>query len=70
MKKEIQTIQNLIRYKESQKLLNVSEYFLKKDILLYSVTLLYEAMLAFLDEKIQNNSNCNKETDIYKNEIV
>lgn len=66
LKKELQRIQNLVRSKESQTLLNVSEYFLKKDILLHSVTLLYEAMVAFLDEKIKNNKKCNKETDIYK----
>ncbi len=66
LKKELQKIQNLVRIKESQTLLNVSEYFLKKDILLHSVTLLYEAMVAFLDEKIKNNPNCKDENDIYK----
>ena len=66
LKKELQTIQNLVRIKESQMLLNVSEYFLKKDILLHSVTLLYEAMVAFLDEKIKNNSRCCSETDTYR----
>jgi len=52
LKKELSTIENLTRYKESQTLLNVSEYFLKKDILLHSVTVLYESMVAFLDEKL------------------
>ena len=66
LKRELQKIQNLVRIKESQTLLNVSEYFLKKDILLHSVTLLYEAMVAFLDEKIQNNPNCKDEQDVYK----
>jgi len=66
LKKELQGIQNLTRFKESQTLLNVSEYFLKKDILLHSVTLLYESMVAFLDEKIKTNLKCNKESDIYK----
>jgi len=66
LKKELQQIQNLIRSKESLTLLNVSEYFLKKDILLHSVTLLYEAMVAFLDEKIKNNPNCKDEKDTYK----
>lgn len=66
LKKELQKIQNLTRFKESETLLNVSEYFLKKDILLHSITLLYEAMVAFLDEKIKNNSKCNKETEVYR----
>lgn len=66
LKKELQKIQNLVRYKESQTLLNVSEYFLKKDILLHSVTLLYESMVAFLDEKIKNNPHCKNERDTYK----
>jgi len=66
LKKELQTIQNLVRIKESQTLLNVSEYFLKKDILLHSITLLYESMVAFLDEKIKNNQKCKGEQDIYK----
>jgi len=66
LKKELQKIQNLIRIKESQTLLNVSEYFLKKDILLHSVTLLYESMVAFLDEKMTNRSNCQRERDTYK----
>ena len=66
LKKELQKIQNLVRIKESQTLLNVSEYFLKKDILLHSVTLLYEAMVAFLDEKITNNPRCKDERDTYK----
>jgi len=66
LRKELQTIQNLIRTKESQTLLNVSEYFLKKDILLHSVTLLYESMVAFLDEKIKNNPKCSNERDTYK----
>jgi len=66
LKKELQTIQNLIRIKESQTLLNVSEYFLKKDILLHSVTILYESMVAFLDEKIKNNPKCKDEKDTYK----
>ena len=43
---------------ESETLLNVSEYLLKKDILLHSVTLLYESMVAFLDERV-NNYKCN-----------
>jgi hypothetical protein len=52
LKKEIQTIQELTSKNESETLLNVSEYFLRKDILLHSVTLLYESMIAFLDERI------------------
>lgn len=66
LKQEVKTIQNLTRFKESQTLLNVSQYFLKKNILLHSVTLLYESMVAFLDEKIKNNSKCNNERDIYR----
>lgn len=66
LKKELRRIQHLTRIKESQTLLNVSEYFLKKDILLHSVTLLYESMVAFLDEKIKTNAKCNKESDVYK----
>jgi len=66
LKKELQRIQNLVRIKESQTLLNVSEYFLKKDILLHSVTLLYEAMVAFLDEKMTSRSRCTGETDTYR----
>jgi hypothetical protein len=58
LKKEIQTIQELTSANESETLLNVSEYFLNKDILLHSVTLLYESMVAFLDEQV-NNSKCN-----------
>jgi len=61
LKKELKLIQNLTRYKESQTLLNVSEYFLKKDIFLHSITVLYEAMVAFLDEKISD-----KECETYK----
>jgi len=66
LKKELQKIQNLVRIKESQTLLNVSEYFLKKDILLHSVTLLYEAMVAFLDEKMTASSRCKEEMDTYR----
>lgn len=66
LKKELQRIRHLTRIKESQTLLNVSEYFLKKDILLHSVTLLYESMVAFLDEKIKTNSKCKGEKDTYK----
>ena len=66
LKKELQKIQNLVRIKESQTLLNVSEYFLKKDILLHSVTLLYESMVAFLDEKMTVNSRCKDERDTYR----
>ncbi len=66
LKKELQKIQNLVRIKESQTLLNVSEYFLKKDILLHSVTLLYESMVAFLDEKMTNTSQCKNERDTYR----
>jgi hypothetical protein len=66
LKKELQIIQNLVRRKESQTLLNVSEYFLKKDILLHSVTLLYESMVAFLDEKIKNNPKCKDKKDTYQ----
>jgi len=74
LKKELQTIQNLIRIKESKTLLNVSKYFRQKGILLHSITLLYESMVAFLDEKI-NNQKCNtyedkngkiKNSDVYK----
>ncbi len=66
LKKELQTIQNLIRHKESKTLLNVSEYFRKKGILLHSITLIYEAMVVFLDEKI-NNKQCNTYEDKHKN---
>jgi hypothetical protein len=52
LQKELGTIEHLIRPKESKTLLSVSEYFLNKEILLHAVTLLHEAMLAFLDEKI------------------
>lgn len=58
LKKEMQTIQKLTSESESETLLNVSEYFLDKDILLHSVTLLYEAMVAFLDENV-TNQKCN-----------
>jgi len=58
LKNEIKSIQGLTSEKESETLLNVSKYFLEKDILLHSVTLLYESMVAFLDEKV-NNSRCN-----------
>lgn len=58
LKKEMQTIQELTSETESENLLNVSEYFLGKDILLHSVTLLYESMVAFLDENV-NNHKCN-----------
>jgi len=66
LRRELQAIQNLVRRKESQMLLNVSEYFLKKDILLHSVTVLYESMVAFLDEKIKNNPYCKDEQDTYR----
>ncbi|GEM_PF-3257657 len=55
---EVQSIQSLKGEKESQTLLNVSEYFLKKGILLHSITLLYEAMVAYLDENV-DNKDCN-----------
>jgi len=55
---EVQSIQSLKGEKESQTLLNVSEYFSKKGILLHSITLLYEAMVAYLDENV-NNKDCN-----------
>lgn len=58
LKIEIQIIQQLTSKNESETLLNVSEYFLGKDILLHSVTLLYESMVAFLDENV-NNYKCN-----------
>jgi len=58
LKDELQKIQQLTRDSESETLLNVSNYFLEKDILLHSVTLLYEAMVAFLDEKL-NIHKCN-----------
>ena len=51
LKKEIKNIQMLTQPRESQTLFNFSKYFLKKDILLHSLTLLYESMVAFLDEK-------------------
>jgi len=58
LKSELELIQNLANGSESEVLLNISEYFLNKDVLLHSVTLLYESMVAFLDEKI-NNPKCN-----------
>lgn len=58
LKKEVQKIQKLTSENESETLFNVSEYFLNKDILLHSVTLLYESMVAFLDENL-NNYKCN-----------
>lgn len=58
LKYEMQTIQQLSSQYESETLLNVSSYFLNKDILLHSVTLLYEAMVAFLDERVDNHK-CN-----------
>ncbi|MBD3795612.1 MAG: hypothetical protein IE909_13550 [Campylobacterales bacterium] len=58
LKEEMQQIQALDSEYESERLLNVSEYFLQKRILLHSVTLLYEAMVAFLDERV-NNYKCN-----------
>jgi len=58
LKNEIEKIQKLTSEKESETLFNVSEYFLDKDILLHSVTLLYESMVAFLDENV-NNPRCN-----------
>ncbi len=66
LKNELQKIQDLIRIKESKTLLNVSKYFRKKGILLHSITLLYESMVAFLDEKI-NNNQCNTYEDRYGN---
>jgi hypothetical protein len=71
---ELKKIQNLTREKESLTLLSVSEYFLDKDILLHAITVLYESMVAFLDEKL-NIKSCNtyidkngnkKKADIYK----
>ena len=66
LKNELQKIQNLIRIKDSKTLLNVSKYFRKKGILLHSITLLYESMVAFLDEKI-NNNQCNTYEDKHGN---
>jgi len=64
LENELKTIKNLASSKESLTLLNVSEYFLSKDIFLHSVTFLYESMVAFLDEKL-NIEKCNHK-DTYR----
>ena len=53
LKEEMKNIQKLNSNQESETLLNVSEYFLDKGILLHSATLLYESMVAFLDENVK-----------------
>ena len=68
MQKELNDIWNLTADKESKTLLNVSEYFLSKDILLHSVTMLFESMLSFLDENVDNPA-CN-EKELKSGKIV
>jgi len=55
---EMKKIEKLSSKNESQTLLNVAEYFVNKKILLHSLTLLYESMVAYLDEKV-NIDRCN-----------
>jgi len=65
LENELKTIKDLASSKESLTLLNVSEYFLNKDIFLHSVTFLYESMVAFLDEKL-SIEKCNSYKDTYR----
>jgi len=72
LEEEIQKLNLILTFKESLKFINMSEVLFKKNMLLQSLTMLFEGSLAYLDEKsiIQvcknNKGEYSKNRDKYK----
>ena len=67
LKEEILKIQDALNSKESLKMYKFSKLFFEKNLLLQSLTLLFEAVSAYLEE-IVGDYRCNKKDKIYTKE--
>lgn len=62
---DIQKINMILSFKESLKFIGMSEILFNKNMLLQSLTMLFEGILAYLDEKTKKNFKCEKNNKIY-----
>lgn len=57
---EIKKLDVILSFKESLRFINMSEILYSKNMLLQSLTMLFEGVLAYLDEKTKPNYKCKK----------
>ena len=65
LENEIQKLQLVLNFKESLRFINMSEILFEKNMLLQSLTMLFEGSLAYLDEKTKASFICQKGSEKY-----
>jgi len=66
LQEELNNIKStLLLSEESKKMFTFAKLFLKKNLLLQSITILFEAIGAYVEEKTENNFKCKKGEKIY-----
>jgi len=73
LQEELKELKTILSFKESLRLFKMSTKYFEKNLLLQSLTMLFEASLAYLEERTKNNFICkkgreefNKNSDKYK----
>ena len=65
LQEELKKLESILSFKESLRLFKMSNKYFEKNLLLQSLTMLFEASLAYLDEKTENNFVCRKGNQEY-----
>jgi len=66
LEKEIEKLRLVLNFKESLRFINMSEILFEKNMLLQSLTMLFEGSLAYLDEKVNRFFICQKGKEKYR----